>query len=238
MPAVCRHRHPGVPLRFLPESRRFSEGEAPPRHMGNLPQPSDRKRERPGMQNSRSKPPSGLLRPFFRQQYLPACLKARKQAVITRSSRSPDLRINSRRTAFSGSLPMTDFRHVRGLHAYSGGTVPDSHRIHYSPPKSTGISAALKRFLIYQNDTPIFPVCQEDLRIFRPFLSRPDKNADFFHFPLYKAKKFCYNKGRSEYGPVVQSVSTPACHAGGRRFESVPGRQKCHPFRDGIFLFP
>ena len=26
------------------------------------------------------------------------------------------------------------------------------------------------------------------------------------------------------YGPVVQSVSTPACHAGGRRFESVPGR--------------
>ena len=28
------------------------------------------------------------------------------------------------------------------------------------------------------------------------------------------------------YGPVVQSVSTPACHAGGRRFESVPGRQE------------
>ena len=24
---------------------------------------------------------------------------------------------------------------------------------------------------------------------------------------------------------MVQSVSTPACHAGGRRFESVPGRQ-------------
>ena len=27
------------------------------------------------------------------------------------------------------------------------------------------------------------------------------------------------------FGPVVQSVSTPACHAGGRRFESVRGRQ-------------
>ena len=27
------------------------------------------------------------------------------------------------------------------------------------------------------------------------------------------------------HGPVVQSVSTPACHAGGRRFESVRGRQ-------------
>ena len=29
-----------------------------------------------------------------------------------------------------------------------------------------------------------------------------------------------------EHGPVVQSVSTPACHAGGRRFESVRGRQQ------------
>ncbi len=32
---------------------------------------------------------------------------------------------------------------------------------------------------------------------------------------------------RCKFGPVVQSVSTPACHAGGRRFESVPGRQIC-----------
>ena len=31
-------------------------------------------------------------------------------------------------------------------------------------------------------------------------------------------------KRNSQSGPVVQSVSTPACHAGGRRFESVPGR--------------
>lgn len=28
---------------------------------------------------------------------------------------------------------MADFRHMRRLHAYSGGTVPDSNRIHYSP---------------------------------------------------------------------------------------------------------
>ena len=27
-----------------------------------------------------------------------------------------------------------------------------------------------------------------------------------------------------DYGPVVQLVRTPACHAGGRRFETVPGR--------------
>ena len=41
-------------------------------------------------------------------------------------------------------------------------------------------------------------------------------------------KSICYNPYCS--GPVVQSVSTPACHAGGRRFESVPGRQKkSHP---------
>ena len=29
-----------------------------------------------------------------------------------------------------------------------------------------------------------------------------------------------------EYGPVVQLVRTPACHAGGREFEPHPGRQK------------
>ncbi len=29
---------------------------------------------------------------------------------------------------------MTDFRHVCDLRAYSGGTVPDFDRIHYSPP--------------------------------------------------------------------------------------------------------
>ena len=28
----------------------------------------------------------------------------------------------------------------------------------------------------------------------------------------------------SLYGPVVQLVRTPACHAGGRQFEPVPGR--------------
>ena len=47
------------------------------------------------------------------------------------------------------------------------------------------------------------------------------KKADL---ALYKRENPCYNLFCS--GPVVQSVSTPACHAGGRRFESVPGRQK------------
>ena len=35
----------------------------------------------------------------------------------------------------------------------------------------------------------------------------------------------------TKFGPVVQSVSTPACHAGGRRFESVPGRHIKHLWR-------
>ena len=29
---------------------------------------------------------------------------------------------------------------------------------------------------------------------------------------------------QNNYGPVVQLVRMPACHAGGRRFEPVPGR--------------
>ena len=31
----------------------------------------------------------------------------------------------------------------------------------------------------------------------------------------------------TKFGPVVQSVSTPACHAGGRGFEPHSGRQLC-----------
>ena len=42
---------------------------------------------------------------------------------------------------------MTDFRHVRGLHAYSGGTVPDSNRIPLFSVEPERISTALKRLL-------------------------------------------------------------------------------------------
>ena len=55
---------------------------------------------------------------------------------------------------------------------------------------------------------------------------------------LYKSGFVCYNnQAQKEYGPVVQSVSTPACHAGGRRFESVRGRQKIKPIRKDGFYF-
>ena len=43
---------------------------------------------------------------------------------------------------------MTDFRHVTGLRAYSGGTVPDFHRIHYSPKPPERKAPALKRILM------------------------------------------------------------------------------------------
>ena len=42
---------------------------------------------------------------------------------------------------------MTDFRHVRGLHAYSGGTVPDSNRIPLFSVESKRVSTALKCLL-------------------------------------------------------------------------------------------
>ena len=63
------------------------------------------------------------------------------------------MRIISLRTAFSGILPMTDFRLVRGLHAYSGGTVPDLHRIHYSP-------LSLRRYQRHSNLYSIQSLCR------------------------------------------------------------------------------
>ena len=42
---------------------------------------------------------------------------------------------------------MTDFRPVRRLLAYSGGTVPDSDRIHYSPPVLKAKLAALEQHM-------------------------------------------------------------------------------------------
>ena len=84
-------------------------------------------------------------RPLFPDSLSP--ISAQKQPIAPKhggdklfhSSRSPDSRLPSRCTAFSGALPpMTGFRRVHGLRAYSGGTVPDSHRIHYSPPVQNG----------------------------------------------------------------------------------------------------
>ena len=67
----------------------------------------------------------------------------------------------------------------------------------------------------------------------KPVVSgNPASNNEIFslqiqHF-LIQSFLFC--------GPVVQSVSTPACHAGGRRFESVPGRHKKARFSACFFV--
>ena len=49
-------------------------------------------------------------------------------------SSSPDLRIHGSATP-SQKTPMTGFRLVQNLHAYSGGTVRELHTIIYSPMK-------------------------------------------------------------------------------------------------------
>ncbi len=68
--------------------------------------------------------------------------------MIHAQSRSPDLRLADPSRPSQEKLPMTDFRHVTGLRAYSGGTVPDSHRIHYSPGLPNGMTPALQRILM------------------------------------------------------------------------------------------
>ena len=61
-----------------------------------------------------------------------------------RLSSSSDLRILSS-TQPSQVSPMTDFRQVWRLHAYSGGTVRDSHPVFYSPVGLLPHPQALKR---------------------------------------------------------------------------------------------
>jgi len=58
-------------------------------------------------------------------------------------SSSPDLRITSC-TKPSRVAPMTDFRQMHILHAYSGGTVRDSHPVIYSPAGLSPHPQALK----------------------------------------------------------------------------------------------
>lgn len=91
----------------------------------------------------RLRQPDSDCRSRFSAHKITNCPKHRRQMVFIHLSRSPDLRIISACTSLL-SFPMTDFRPCRHLHAYSGGTVPDSHRIHYSPPTPFRLSAALK----------------------------------------------------------------------------------------------
>ena len=84
-----------------------------------------------------------LLQPFFRNKksqvpYL------QTHVVLPHLSSSSDLRILSS-TQPSQVSPMTDFRQVWCLHAYSGGTVRDSHPVLYSLVVLLPHPQALKR---------------------------------------------------------------------------------------------
>ena len=55
---------------------------------------------------------------------------------------------------------------------------------------------------------------------------------NFFEKSVDKTQNRCYINQAVKRGRVVQSVRTPACHAGGRGFKSLRGRQMC-PFLRG-----
>ena len=75
-------------------------------------------------------------------------------------SSSPDLRITSC-TKPSQVAPMTDFRQMHSLHAYSGGTVRDSHPVIYSPTVLLPHPQALKRNIyLHGQYTRNGPKCQ------------------------------------------------------------------------------
>ena len=65
-------------------------------------------------------------------------------SVFPHLSSSPDLRIVSSMRP-SQISPMTGFRLAQNLHAYSGGTVRDSHPVSYSPMELLPHPQALKR---------------------------------------------------------------------------------------------
>ena len=74
--------------------------------------------------------------------------------VLPHLSSSSDLRILSS-TQPSQVSPMTDFRQVWRLHAYSGGTVRDSHPVIYSPVGLLPHPQALKRNIYLQ---PVYTI--------------------------------------------------------------------------------
>ena len=151
-----------------------------------------------------------MLQPYFCKQKHHALL-TRKNVSDAYLSRSPDLRILSCRTAFSGSLPMTDFRLVRRLHAYSGGTVPDLTRISYSPSAlhaTDGTQAFMNLCCDYTLNSRL---CQERL-----WYARDTQTLGFFCVsrspcPVMEQGDLCVGSCRRRRGADGSGVQALSC---------------------------
>ena len=103
------------------------------------------------------------LQPFFRNKK-PQVPYLQTLVFLPHLSSSSDLRILSS-TQPSQVSPMTDFRQVWCLHAYSGGTVRDSHPVFYSPVGLLPRPQALKRNIyLHGQYTRNGPKCQSKKR--------------------------------------------------------------------------
>ena len=91
-----------------------------------------------------SNPNKGPLQPFFRNKK-PQVPYLQTHVFLPHLSSSSDLRIVSSHTAFSGFPNDRLSSSCRCLHAYSGGTVRDSHPVFYSPAGLLPLPQALKR---------------------------------------------------------------------------------------------
>ena len=131
-------------------------------------------------------------------------------------SRSPDLCIRGGERLL-GVAPMADFRLAPGLCTYSGGTVPELHRIVYSPPtpdrrrghsgfdknmirqfrsfvKKAGGIAAKQWFVARASVGGRLPV--DPLGVYKPVLSslvtgRVREPMDSYHVRSVIGKRFC-----------------------------------------------
>ena len=119
---------------------------------GNDPQPLQKMRHLRSIE---------MPQPFFRNKK-PQAPYLQTLVFSPHLSSSSDLRIVSCAKPSQVSL-MTDFRQMHNLHAYSGGTVRDSHPVIYSPAGLSPHPQALKwNIYLRVYDTPFRCNCQSN----------------------------------------------------------------------------